>query len=390
MRTWRVSSPGSWKVYHTPEIMQPLIQPARRKKRIVFFGNAATNIAAIRYRVLKFAEMLEADGYDCRVCLPSSHAVWERLWVHNVRAGKVAYLLWCLLARLAQMRHVIGADVVIIRGSLMYGGYGPPLLERLCSLLNDRMVYDIDDAVWVAPDGVDSAFQKLVDLNWLWKVAALSRHGIVGNEYLAEQVLGLSPETTVIPTCIDMDTHTQKTYPQRGAGEPVVLGWTGLYTNLVNMQAIEPVLQKLAKEFPIKLLVATGKPYKLEGIEVENHHWEPGREVWYLQAPDIGLMPLLDTPSTRGKCAFKALQYMGVGTPCVISPVGMNSDIIEDGVDGCLADTPEAWEEKLRALISNPALRERMGRAARERVIARYSHEANYPKLLSVIEKVSA
>jgi len=271
----------------------------------------------------------------------------------------------------------------------MYGGYGPPLLERLCRLLNPRLVYDIDDAVWVTPDGVDSAFQRLVDLDWLWKVAAMSRHGIVGNAYLAEQVRGRSPETTIIPTCIDMDKHTQKTYPAPQPGAPVVLGWTGLHTNVVNMQIIAPALQHLAARHPMRLLVATGKPYALEGVQVDNRHWVPEHEIDYLQEPDIGLMPLLDTPSTRGKCAFKALQYMGVGTPCIVSPVGMNADIIEDGVNGFLASTPDEWIEKLGILMADPALRERMGRAARDTILNRYSHAANYPKLKTVIERVS-
>lgn len=361
----------------------------RPRGRVVFFGNAATNIAAIRYRVVRFAEMLEADGHECAVCLPSSLATWQRLWERGGKAGKLSYLLLCAFTRLAQLRHVPGADAVILRGSLMYGGYGPPWLEHLCRLLNDRIVYDIDDAVWVAPDGVDSAFQRLVDLDWLWKVAKMSKHGIVGNAYLAEQVAGRSPETTIIPTCIDLNLHAQKTYPARSADEPVVLGWTGLYTNLVNMQPIEPVLQQLARERPMRLLVATGRPYALDGVEVENRHWIPEGEIDYLQQPDIGLMPLMDTLSTRGKCSFKALQYMGVGTPCIVSPVGMNADIIEDGVNGFLASSSDEWREKLSALMDNAALRERMGRAARATIAERYSHDANYPKLRNLIAKVS-
>lgn len=362
---------------------------APRPLRVVMFGNAATNIAAIRYRVIKFAEMLEADGARCVVCLPSSLETWQALWERGGPLRKMLYLLINILNRLAQLRHVPGADTVIFRGPLVYSGYGPPWLERICRWLNPRLVYDIDDAVWVKPDGVDSFFQRFVDLDWLWKVAPMCRHGIVGNAYLQEEVEGRSPETTIIPTCIDMDKHRQKDYAARGEGEPVVLGWTGLYTNLVNLQPIEPVLQELAKKHRIKLLVATGRPYQLDGVEVENHHWEANKEVYYLQAPDIGLMPLLNTPSTRGKCAFKALQYMGVGTPCVISPVGMNAEIIQDGVDGFLASSPTDWHDHLEKLITDAALRERIGRAARETIRARYSHEAYYPAFRAAIEKVA-
>ena len=139
----------------------------------------------------------------------------------------------------------------------------------------------------------------------------------------------------------------------------------------------------------MRMHVATGAPYALDGVEVVNEHWILGREIGYLQEADIGLMPLDDTPRARGKCAFKALQYMAVGTPVVVSPVGMNAEVVEDGVTGFLADTPEEWRDRLGRLIADPDLRERMGRAARERVRARYSHAVYYPVLKDTLERVA-
>ena len=108
-----------------------------------------------------------------------------------------------------------------------------------------------------------------------------------------------------------------------------------------------------------------------------------------MQKADIGLMPLIDTPRARGKCAFKALQYMGVGTPVVISPVGMNAEVIEDGVHGFFARTSEEWYDRLEKLITDPDLREQMGRKARQRVIELYSFEANYPRLKEFLLDIS-
>jgi glycosyltransferase involved in cell wall biosynthesis len=185
-----------------------------------------------------------------------------------------------------------------------------------------------------------------------------------------------------------MDKHRQKSYP--APGRTVILGWTGLKDNLGYMEIIAKVLRELAARHDLKLEVASGADYHLEGVRVENRRWTIEHEFDYLEDADIGLMPLKDTPRARGKCAFKALQYMGVGTPVVISPVGMNADVIEDGVTGFLADTPEEWRQKLEALITQPELRERMGRAAREMVLGRYSHEANYPKFKQMLETVAA
>lgn len=372
--------------------------------RIVFFGNASYRIAAIRYRIGTFARMLEAEGHCCVICLPLSMAEEVRYFDTPSNLAKLWLLLKVVVRRLAQLRHVPGADVVYFRGPLL--PYGPPVLERLIRLINPRLVFDIDDAIWEPPAHVDSPFLRFVDYGWTRKMAGLCAGAVVGNDTLKGYVAPLNPNVVVIPSCIDLDLHTQKEYEKSEAEQPgfrgqecprsmkprparVVLGWTGLKDNLGYLAPIAPVLQDLAREHDITLHIATGKPYALDGVDVENEDWTLDREIDYLQYADIGLMPLHDTPRARGKCAFKALQYMAVGTPVVLSPVGMNAEVVEDGVSGFLADSPEAWREKLARLIEDPALRERMGRAARARVQECYSHAVYYPVLKALLERVA-
>jgi glycosyltransferase involved in cell wall biosynthesis len=248
------------------------------------------------------------------------------------------------------------------------------------------MVFDIDDAIWEPPAHVSSPFLGLVDFGWVRKMAGMCTHAVVGNAYLADYVRQYDPNITIIPTCIDMDKHVPKEHGDVSGS--VVLGWTGLKDNLGYLAHIEPVLQELARKHDLKMLVTTGRDYHLDGVEVENEYWVNAREIDYLRRADIGLMPLEDTPRARGKCAFKALQYMAVGVPPIVSPVGMNAEVIEDGVDGYLATTPEEWREKLERLIVDAELRRRMGAAAREKVHTLYSHDANFPKLRAVVERV--
>lgn len=369
--------------------------PYNRAMHIVFFGNASNRIAAIRYRIGTFARMLEAEGHRCTVCLPMSMDDEERYYGNASAIRKVWMLLVVVLRRIAQLRHVPGADVVYFRGPLL--PYGPPVLERAIRWMNPRLVFDIDDAIWEPPAHVESAFLRWVDYGWTRKMAAMCAHAVVGNELLRNYVAPLNPNVAVIPTCIDMDLHTQKAYPEllenRGLESPlsiqVILGWTGLKDNLGYLAPIEPVLKELANEHGIALHIATGKPYALEGVAVENEHWTLAHEIDYLQRADIGLMPLHDSPRARGKCAFKALQYMAVGTPVVLSPVGMNAEVVEDGISGFLAESPEEWKEKLGRLIGDSELRERMGRAARERVRERYSHAVYFPEFKAVLERVA-
>ena len=355
--------------------------------KVVFFACETRKIAAIRYRVESFAHLLESEGHTCVVCVPASVGMKERLYESSGRAGKLLYLFWVLLRRIFQLRHVPGADAVFFRGPVF--PYGPPIFERLIYCFNKHLVMDLDDAIWERPAFVDSPFVRLMDFGWTAKMAKWCRHAVAGNAVIKAYVEAAGCPASIIPTCIDMDLHRQKAYDRRPEERPVVLGWTGLSDNLGYLNRIAPVIQSLAENHPLELMISTAKPYHYPGIPIRNRPWTMNEEIAYLSEADIGLMPLEDTPRARGKCAFKALQYMGVGTPVVLSPVGMNRDVVEDGVTGFIADTPEEWRDRMERLITDPALRERMGRAARRYIETQFSITAWYPVFKKVLEEAS-
>ena len=353
-----------------------------KKLKIVFFGNATEKIAGIRYRVKKFAQMLESEGHQCIICLHSSVEFYLKFYENQPKYKKAIYWFCVWLNRWWQLRHTLNADIVFLRGPIFK--YGPPIFEYIIHLFNKNIVFDIDDAVWEKPAFVKSLFLRFIDFDWTKKMCQICAGAVVGNRYLEEHVKQWGVKKVVIvPTCIDMDRHEQKKdYPEHN--NPVIIGWTGVYNNLGYLDIIKEPIKELSKKYPVQLFIASNSSeykYKMDGVNVVFEPWKVEKEIEYLQKPDIGLMPLVDTPRARGKCAFKALQYMGVGTPVVISPVGMNAEVIEDGVHGFLARTPEEWYDRLEKLIQNPDMREQMGRLARERVKQLYSFEANYPKL---------
>ena len=104
--------------------------------------------------------------------------------------------------------------------------------------------------------------------------------------------------------------------------------------------------------------------------------WEKTKEIEQLQSIDIGIMPLEDDEWSRGKCGFKGLQYMALEIPAVLSPVGVNTDIIKHSNNGFLANSPSEWIEIISQLIEDEGLRKRMGENARKPIIQRYSVEA--------------
>ncbi len=354
----------------------------------VFFGNETVRNAGVRYRAVKFAERLSGEGHRCTLCPPSSVGLWRALYGNHSRPLKALYLLAVLLNRLAQLRHVLSADAVFIKGPLF--PYGPPLLERLIRLLNPHILFDVDDAMWEPPAFVRSPFLGAVDYGWARKMTRIARHAVAGNTTIADYLSGCGGcGVTIVPTCIDMDRHTQKVYGVKAPGATVVLGWTGIRDNLGYLDNLQEAMRELARTRDIELLVVSDGEYHPDGVPTRNVKWAPENEIAVLKEADIGLMPLVDTPRARGKCAFKALQFMGVGTPVLLSPVGMNAEVIEPGVSGFCASTTEEWRNALERLIDDPALRERMGRAARDRVASYYSFDTHLPRFRAVLEAVA-
>jgi glycosyltransferase involved in cell wall biosynthesis len=104
--------------------------------------------------------------------------------------------------------------------------------------------------------------------------------------------------------------------------------------------------------------------------------WNEKSEILDLSQINIGIMPLEDDVWSEGKCGFKLIQYLALGIPAVASPVGVNKEIV-DQQNGFLCSTESDWFEALDKLINNVSLRQAMGRRGREKIINRYSVQAN-------------
>jgi glycosyltransferase involved in cell wall biosynthesis len=125
--------------------------------------------------------------------------------------------------------------------------------------------------------------------------------------------------------------------------------------------------------------VIGAESFRITGASVETLPWREQSEIQDLSAIDVGLMPLPDDPWARGKCGLKALQYMALGIPTVMSPVGVNREIAAGGA-AHLAGGDDEWRAVLTRLIEDPELRAKLGAAGRARVEERYSVRAMLPR----------
>ncbi len=274
-------------------------------------------------------------------------------------------------------------DVIVLFKTLSFS----PFELRLLQKANPRIIFDFDDAVMFRDQKYNrplrsKTFKKFV------RTLKRCRAAVAGNDFLARFAEASGPKTTVLPTSIDVTKYKPREFRD---GPGLTIGWMGLSDGLGYLHHIHGALRHVSEKFPgLTLKVISDKPLELEGVKIDNHVWQLETEQEHLASFDIGIMPLWDSLWTRGKCGYKILQYMGVGTAVVASDVGANRDIVRSGENGYLARNDEDWRQMLGRLIQDAALRRAFGSRGRELVESHYSLEnfaRNYAALMQEIAK---
>ncbi|MGD9562036.1 MAG: glycosyltransferase family 4 protein [Pyrinomonadaceae bacterium] len=339
-----------------------------------------------RFRIEQWEPHLKEKGVDITYSPFETEELRSVLYKNGHAAQKFGAVLKNMNRRRKGLDSVGDYDLVYVfrEAALM----GPAWFEKKIARSGVPMVFDFDDAVFVAYKSPSNGY--LSYLKFPGKTAdtvRLSAHVMAGNPYLAEYSRRYNQNVTVIPTTIDTDIYIPAT--KNGGRQSLTIGWSGSHSTIQHLDTVRETLQQLATEEKFKLRVIGTSEYELDGVEVEVIQWRSESETQDLQPIDIGIMPLPDDEWSKGKCGLKALQYMALGIPTICSPVGVNSDIIQDGENGFLADGKDEWISKLKEMIRSPDLRQRIGSAGRITVEERYSARSQAPRVLEIFEKVS-
>lgn len=264
---------------------------------------------------------------------------------------------------------------------------GPPWFERRIARSDTPIVFDFDDAVFVSYKSPSNGYLSYLKFpSKTAEIVRLSAHVMAGNEYLADYARQSNDKVTIVPTTIDTYKYTVVERPE--ADVPTI-GWSGSFSTVQHLDTIRDALQELAQTEQFRLRVIGTPSYKIPDVDTEAMLWRSATEIDDLREIDIGVMPLPDEDWSRGKCGLKALQYMALGIPTVCSPVGVNSTIIRDGVNGYLADTPAEWIEVLKALLHSAKTRREIGLAGRKTVEDEYSARVVAPKVAEIFRSAA-
>ncbi|WP_233636062.1 glycosyltransferase family 4 protein [Hymenobacter setariae] len=311
-------------------------------------------------------------------------ATWAILYKPGHTVAKVVGIVSGFVRRLALLLTLGKYDFVFIHREA--APIGPPVLEWLIAKVwCKKIIYDFDDAIWLA--NTSEANRLAAGLKWHQKVASICRWAYknsCGNSYLAAYAGQFNANTVVNPTTIDTE-HLHNQVRDQGVPGRLVIGWTGTHSTLKYLDQVVPVLAQLEAEgLDFEFRVISNQPPALPLRSLVFVPWRKDTEIADLLAFHVGLMPLEDDLWAKGKCAFKALQYMALGIPALVSPVGMNTEVVQNEYNGYVCATAADWEARLRQLLANPDLRQHLGKAARTTVIERYSVLANTTNFLQL------
>lgn len=339
-----------------------LIRGSRTHKMIKVTALTASRIdPSSRFRVRQFIPALGGLGV----------AVTE--YAPIVNRYKIEPLPWLAMAtRIPGLLASRFSDVTWLGRELVSGRYS------LEDWAGKKRLFDVDDAIWLS-----------YKPNFSERIVQHCNGVIAGNRFLADHYEKLGARVWVVPTSVDTDVWKPR---NDTGGNKWTVGWIGSFANLHFLYEIEEALADfLDAHSGSQLLVVCDREPLFKRLRVDSWvytPWSTGREVELVQKMDVGLMPLDDSDIARGKCAFKMLSYMAASLPVVVSPVGVNQEILERDQVGLAASSADDWNEALVRLYSDHQLGQQMGAAGRRVVLEHYSVIANAPKLANIFREV--
>ncbi len=327
-----------------------------------------------RFRFEQYLDFLSANGVECVFSNLLDEEDYRYFYKKGYYFRKLGILWKGYRKRRRELKTIGQYDIVFVqREAFMLGtAYFEKQYAR-----RSKMIFDFDDAIWLEQvSGQNKIFRFVKNPAKTRKIIAQSSLIFAGNQYLADYASQFNKNVAIIPTTIDTDAYRPAYSAEK---EKICVGWSGSFSTIRHFETCLDALKIIKKKYGEKVyfkVIGDGN-YVNDELGIRGQDWKRDTEIKDLQEIDIGLMPLPDDEWSRGKCGLKGLQYMALAIPTIMSPVGVNGDIIREGENGFLASATAEWVDKISRLIDSPTLREQMGRKGRDTVVTAYSVEAN-------------
>jgi len=348
--------------------------------KVIALTSYPVEAAATRFRIAQYIEPLREKGIeiDLRPFLDARH--FQSLYSSGNRIGKGLSLLPAAIRRFSLLSSNEYDALFVQREAMLFG---PAFFEWFLSAFKGKpLILDLDDATYVPYES--PSFGKLGSILKSFgktdRLIDLAKVVTCGNQYIADYVGSRGARSVILPTTVDDKIFK----PIAKSERTPVIGWIGTHSTFPLLEAIFPILTDLSKSnrFRLRIIGSGRKEVSVPGVDVELLEWNMEREPFDFADIDIGLYPLSVVPNASaewlaGKSGFKAIQYLSVGIPFVMTPIGVCSTIGRHGVTHFNAKSDQEWFEYLGILLSSFDLRRKMGEAARDLFLSEYGLRSN-------------
>ncbi len=330
---------------------------------------------AQRFRFEQYLDFLKKSGFD-----------YSFSWLISANDDKIFYSPGNIFRKtyiffksaVKRFKDILSSDeydiVFVQREAFMTGSV---FFEKGFAKRKTKLVFDFDDAIWHHDvSDANRKFGWLKDASKTGRIIAMSDLVIAGNQYLADYAAQWNSNVVIIPTTINTDEY--QSVPHIHSDNRICIGWSGSITTIRYFDYAVPFFLELKEKYGDKIyfkVIGDGN-YRNKELGIVGVPWTKVDELKELAEIDIGIMPMPDDEWSKGKCGLKGLQYMALEIATVMSPVGVNSNIIEDGVNGFLASTHQEWVDKISILVENNETRKRLAKEGRITVVRDYSVKA--------------
>lgn len=353
-------------------------------KKILFLAPYPTDTAGSqRFRFEQYLDLLTSHGFQYDRQSFIDEATWEILYKEGFAIQKIWGIFSGFIRRFWVLFGARRYDFVFVHREATPLGF--PFTEwLLAKVWKKRLIYDFDDAIWMPNTSSENIlvsklkFPEKVNriISWSYKISA-------GNQYLMTHARLFNNSVQYNPTTIDT---AHRHVPSAQKNNLVVIGWTGTHSTLKYLELLRQPLEQLAMEHDFVFQVIADKEPEKPMPNQRFVAWSKDTEITDLNLIDIGVMPLADDLWAKGKCGFKALQFMALEKPVLVSPVGVNAEIVTPDVHGYHCVSSNDYYEKLKELITDKALCNRLGQAGRQKVVEQFSVRSNADNFLSLFK----
>ena len=348
----------------------------KRMPKILFIAAHRLNRSpSQRYRFEQYFEFLKGKGYECELSSLIREVDDNYFYSPGHLFKKFLFTVKSAVTRWNDVRRANNFDIIFIqREAFMTGS---TFFEKRFSRSKAKLIYDFDDSIWIMDtSNANKKWEWMKSTKKTGEIISLSNLVFAGNQFLFDYAKKFNQNVVIIPTTIDTKIFQRKQDYKNN--EKICIGWSGSITTIKHFEEASGILKKIKQKYGDKVYfkVMGDDTYKNIELNINGLPWTSETEIEIISSFDIGIMPLPDDQWVKGKCGLKGLSYMSLEVPTIMSAIGVNTEIITDGVNGYLANSEEEWVHKISQLVESFELRKKLGLQGRKTVVESYSFDS--------------